>query len=128
MPPIPGRWWVKLEDTGYLPELAANFEDPGLAIVEQTGDFYLRSTEFDPLNDATDVRAKAVELVAIACGAAEIELGHFGRPRVDVVRQVQGGAPGAQYVQINPVIEPFRLGPSEETGRWAVLALAEMTT
>ena len=118
------RWWVEVEDGGFLSELAANFHDARLAIRQESdGKFYLTSVALDRLEEAREVPEMARELLAIACGSARVELGAYPRPSVGVVRNTPPGTPGAMSREIGTVVVPRRLEPTEETRRWASLAI-----
>src|SRR5438552_1899797 len=76
-------WWVVIEgDLGALRELAMHFGSSELNIVEEEDGFYLGSTDLNDLGSTDQVRARGAELLAIACGSAELELGGIRPPHV----------------------------------------------
>lgn len=95
-------WWVELEgEESYLRDLAMSFNGPRLRVVEEGDAFYATASEFATLTLPDDVRERARELVAIACGSVELELGRFRPPRVVAAIKVDGGGAKQHFVTVS---------------------------
>jgi hypothetical protein len=71
------EWLVEVQgDPAELEELADQFESPRLNVRKEGESYYLRSPEnFDSLSDASDVRARASELLFLLSGVANLYAG-----------------------------------------------------
>jgi hypothetical protein len=138
-------WYARLVgDTNYLDELTEHFTKPALSIFREEGEFYLASTDFADVTASEDARTLATELVAIACGIAEVELGRFRRPTVASMLRVDESGKREHIVHVGPAEVRVRaslsavviradgtresapsLPPPPPTNDWADLALRE---
>lgn len=95
-------WWAKLEgEDGYLRDLAMHFNEGDLTVIVEGDAFYLGSTDLNGLTNTDDVRARAAELLAVACGAAELELGHFRPPRVAAAVRVDESGAKQHFIHVS---------------------------
>jgi hypothetical protein len=72
------EWLVRLEGNMFdLQELPVLFSSPKATVLEEDGNYYLKSTDFNSLTDAGDVLATANRLLQILNGAAALHLENF---------------------------------------------------
>ncbi len=70
------EWFVIITGDRYdLEYLCKYFNSPELCIAQQEQDFILKSTDFNSLTGAKDVKNKASEILTLVNGAARLELG-----------------------------------------------------
>ncbi|MEX2032711.1 MAG: hypothetical protein WEA81_07570 [Dehalococcoidia bacterium] len=99
-------WWVRLQGERFdLEELVEMFSAPELTVVERGDDVYLRSTAFDELEDAGDVRTQAVNLARLANGLARVHHDGFRPVDVDVVTRVSTSGTKEHFVSLGVAIE-----------------------
>lgn len=87
------EWLVRLiGEPVDLKALSGLFDSPDLSVREDEADYYLRSSDFEVLTEADDVRLRASELVQRINGIASVSLGSFVAVSLDdVVRIGQDG-------------------------------------
>lgn len=72
------KWLVRLQgDEHDLEALCERFDSPGWGITKENDGYYLKSSDFDSLIEADDVRSCATGLLASINGFAQIFLGQF---------------------------------------------------
>ncbi|NJD78871.1 MAG: hypothetical protein FIB08_17550 [Candidatus Methanoperedens sp.] len=70
------EWFVVITGEIFdLEELSKSLNSPGLCITQYRNEFILKSTDFNLLKDADDVRNKANEILSQINGAAKLALG-----------------------------------------------------
>jgi hypothetical protein len=84
-------WWARLEGEkldleGLVNALA---EGSQVEIREFDGRYYLRTIDFEDIDESGDVEARAIEIVHILNGAARVQYGDSREVRVDAAARVQ---------------------------------------
>lgn len=70
------KWFAVIKGDNFdLEELSKSLNSPGLCIIRKEEQFILKSSDFNLLNDADDVRNKANEIISQINGAAKLTLG-----------------------------------------------------
>lgn len=84
-------WWARLEGEKLDLEGLVNALAEGgqVEIRELDGRYYLRTIDFEELDESGDVEARAIEIVHILNGAARIQYGDSREVRVDASARVQ---------------------------------------
>lgn len=72
------EWWVRLQGEQFdLQELPLLFSSLEVTVFEEEGEYYLKSTEFNSLADASDVLGAANHILELINGAAILHFGNF---------------------------------------------------
>lgn len=72
------EWWVRLQGEQFdLQELPLLFSSPEVTVFEEEGEYYLKSTEFNSLADASYVLETATHILELINGAAILHFGNF---------------------------------------------------
>jgi hypothetical protein len=113
-------WWVLLEgQEADLRELAMHFGRSDLTVVEEPDGYtYLGSSDLNRSTSPDDARARGAELLGLARGAIEAEVGYLGPVRVAAAVRVD--ETGAKAAPVFPVSASFRTS-------WNVHGTAERT-
>ena len=83
------EWFVPITGANSdLEELSKSLNLPELCVIQEGPDFILKSTDFDFLKDADDVRNRAIEIMSLINGAARLVLGMRKPLAVDCVVNV----------------------------------------
>lgn len=109
-------WWLPLDgEERYLRDLAMHLDAPELRIVEEEDGFYLGSSDFAVMTTTEDVRRRGAELVAVSCGAAEIELGGFRPPRIAATVRVDESGEVQRLTPVSAVLRmPYEVHQNVE--------------
>jgi hypothetical protein len=84
------EWMVRLKGSSAdLQEFPYMFRSSDrLYVSEEGGHYYLRSSDFDTLSDADEVRARAPELLPLMTGIVKLRAGYVEAVTADVVVKV----------------------------------------
>lgn len=112
-------WWLALDgDQTYLRDLAMHLNAPELRVVEDDTGFYLGSTDFAAFATTDEVRGRGAELIAIACGACEVELGDFRPPRIVATVRVEESGEMQRLTPVSAVLRmPYEVHQNVERVR-----------
>lgn len=95
------KWAILLTgDSADLKTLGESYNEPDLSVSDESGQFVLRSTQFDSLETAGAVRDKARELATAVSGVARLQLGALQPVEVGAV--VQFREDGTENTFISP--------------------------
>lgn len=100
------EWMVGLEgDDVDLDALVAEFDRPELSVDKVAGQYWLRSTEFQPGMAADDIRAKAGQLVQRVNGVASVTIGGYHMVGVGHVLRFHEDGRRDAFVYVGGVLE-----------------------
>jgi hypothetical protein len=123
----PGEKWLLRLNGGEseLQELCRLGNAPDWRVTEDQGNYYLKSPDFDSLEDPREVRERGSELLRIIAGAAKITVDpHFEPIEVAGIARVEEGRPPTQFILPEPVIIELRVpSPTVVTSGSAPLPL-----
>jgi len=70
------EWFVQITGDNFdLEELSKSLQSPQVCIIREEQGFFLKSTDFNFLNDTKDVKRTALELLSLINGSARLTLG-----------------------------------------------------
>ena len=99
------EWFVIITgDRSDLEDLSKALSSSELSIIKEEQNFALKSTGFNSLNDAKDVKNKASEIVALVNGAARLDLGMRKPLSVAHVVKVKDNGTRVFFVEVSATI------------------------
>jgi len=84
------KWYVKLSGNSFdLQELSKSLNSPELCISQENQKYVLKSSNFDQLENAADVRKRAEEILSLLNGTAKLALGTQQKLTIDAVVEMR---------------------------------------
>jgi len=84
------EWYVQiLGDNSDLQELSKSLNSPELCISQEDQKYVLKSSNFDQLKNAADVRKRAKEILSLLNGTAKLALGTQQKLTIDAVVEIR---------------------------------------
>lgn len=118
------EWLVQLSGHKFdLEELPKLFSSPDLEVVEDKGKYYLKSSEFNSLTDASKVRTKAKKSLEFINGAMKIKSSDFQPVSIGGIERTEDDRPRTQYIlpesirersKVSGNLSVVKAGPREE--------------
>jgi hypothetical protein len=107
----PGEKWLLRLSGGEseLQELCRLGSAPDWRVTEDGGNYYLKSRDFDSLEDPWEVRERGSDLLRLIAGAAKSVDAHFEPIEVAGIARVEEGRPPTQFILPAPVIIELRV-------------------
>lgn len=95
------NWLVKLEGEKFdLEDLPSLLRSPEHTVIEENGSYYLKSSDFDSLSSADEVRECAIEIIEILNGAVKLHIHNFRGVSEDGVTLIEEDGSRHQYIYV----------------------------
>jgi hypothetical protein len=99
------QWLVRLQGhSADLQDFPDMFRSAQLNVKEEEGDYYLRSSDFDVLPDAQEVREKASELLPLMTGIVKLHSGYSEAVTQDAMIKVEDDGTRIEFKQSSATI------------------------
>jgi hypothetical protein len=95
------NWLVKLEGEKFdLEDLPSLLRSPEHTVIEDNGSYYLKSSDFNSLSSADEVRECAIKIIEILNGAVKLHIHNFRSVSEDGVTLIEEDGSRHQYIYV----------------------------